>query len=1137
MPHHLLRSAALAAVLCLPAQALAGSIAGNVQDQAGAPLAGMEVRLWAHSEEAKGKRIAHALVTEADGLFRFEEVAVGTYLLDARMAPGVVAGVADRWYDVSEPWADGWIEAAADPIEVTGASAIEDLTLTLLPAGGLDGRVLVEGAARAGMLVRAEAVQSCRYHHGDQSWASQEGVSDEFVGVFMMRGLRPVSYRLVLYDPAGLAGTSWVAGPFQVAVGEVLALGDLALPVPAADPYEPNDGPWEEGAGSVDEAVLRAAPGQPWVSAGARIAPRGSGDTDWYCFDVRPEDRFGFEAAAPRGPAAPCAVHPWLDPVVSFWAATDPDAPPVLLLEDDDSLGDRDAFVDTGELLEPGRHCVAVSMYGDRDWIGRDQHVGGEYSLRVYLGNRRPHLSVRLGDGDAPPIVDLEEGEELCLDLEYSDPDGEPPRLLVSHLDQAATPVADGRLEELGPGQARYCWTADQRAAEGSPYQLDVSATDGEYAAKRAVVVRVAAVNVPPAAPEPVAPEDGAVLAGARVRLVVETPPDADGDPLKLEFELRLAGDALPIVGREPEGDDGLTAWTTPVLADDTTACWRARAYDDHDNGHSLWSEQRCFAVDTVNTPPAAPVLTKPAENGQVLVRRPLLAALNPTDPDDLVVHVVFELSEDEAFAGAWRGRVRQGRRSLTTTWRAEADLDWGGTYFARAYAEDERGQTSPYSAVHPFSVKDNVAPGVVELSPDGLFEPACEGQVFTDARPGSVLVAPVLDPEQEAVTLEVRIVELDADGAEGAVLVDVAVPAAPEGAPTEVSFDPSLLEEDGHYLLAVRAADGTDATAWRRCELWIDLENSPPGPLRILEPEPGLTLPEGQELFTVKVDNGTDAELGIPGRTLELAWCAARALELVRCESDPAEWARLPFWWALDHTEFGVSGGGPGETWHVRVCAIDEHDVCGPQASTFVDFWDNRPPGPVRIVTPPPGTEVPPTHDLIRIEVTNTSDPDLGRPGTSVELAVCATQRPDKRDCGEDSRAWERVRMTSYDPADTTGFFVRGRPGQTWWVPVCAIDERGLCGPGDETWFTFLEPAGPPSDPDAGGPDGGGGLVGPDAGVGPDAYYEASPAPAQAAADDGCDCRIGAGAGPSLFQMCFILIHLSLLVSRRRPW
>jgi MYXO-CTERM domain-containing protein len=138
-----------------------------------------------------------------------------------------------------------------------------------------------------------------------------------------------------------------------------------------------------------------------------------------------------------------------------------------------------------------------------------------------------------------------------------------------------------------------------------------------------------------------------------------------------------------------------------------------------------------------------------------------------------------------------------------------------GAEYFARVRAEDARGGFSPWSNVRRFRLKDNLPPGAPGL--DG----ACRTVTYTPDPPTQLTVINPIDPEGEAVTLQLEIHFLDDDPDAVAPLITASVPMDTSAGTTVIPFDGSGLV-DGNYRWRVRASDGELTSDWTGCDFIV---------------------------------------------------------------------------------------------------------------------------------------------------------------------------------------------------------------------------------------------------------------------------------------------------------------------------
>ncbi len=144
-------------------------VTGTVYDSAGAPLAGVAVRLGASGGDPRGSRESSMGETGADGSFSIEGVAPGAYSAWA-VGPGVPASRYSK------------------SIEVKAGEDLRDLALTLETGGGVQGSVLDE---------RGRPVAGARIStHGDHGHHGAGDAHANAEGRFQLSGLLPGAWRL-----------------------------------------------------------------------------------------------------------------------------------------------------------------------------------------------------------------------------------------------------------------------------------------------------------------------------------------------------------------------------------------------------------------------------------------------------------------------------------------------------------------------------------------------------------------------------------------------------------------------------------------------------------------------------------------------------------------------------------------------------------------------------------------------------------------------------------------------------------------------------------------------------------------------------------------------------------------------------
>ncbi len=811
-----MRLPALVALLCCSSAVLwcsnsfAATISGRVTNTSGAGVQS-EVRLWARSGKwfSFSPPNGQVQTSAAAGTYSFTNVPAGDYLVDCR--PG--GGNGDRWFDLD---GNGYVAADADLITVTASQTRSGVDIVVEQSGGADGVVLLGGNLAAGMQVRVERVSDPRVHHNEDSKGA------EHQGEFHMRGLPPGSYRVVAHDPTGVNDDEVTAAPFTIGAGATFNAGTFSLSAAAADPTEPNNS-------RAAATMFTASRSTPYNSpANARIAPRGS-DVDWYCTTAAAGERF---IARVQGvvnvEGGMSHESPWVDPVVAVYRNNA--AGTFVRIDDDDDSGPLvlDSLLDTGEIAA-GQVCFVVSTFGDTAFTGASQGSAGPYKLTVTYGNRGPTITVTQGGMPAPATVTLNEGDVLSLDVAWVDPEMDPTLTASWNLAGASGASASMGSFNTAMPNGTFLWRAPQTAAEDSPYVLSLRVGDGDIVHTVNVNVIVNAVNVAPTVPVPLTPADGGFVPVQTPALVCRESTDEDQETLSYDYEVYYGPDdggvavqTGTVVGRDggwlPDagGPAATVAFTTTVIPENTHVRWRARAYDGHPaNGHSSWSSFATFVVDAMNDPPAAPVLEKPADGDTVMVIRPTLSAIPPIDPEGDAYSLYFEIAKDPAFmmSEGTSPPVAVGP-GATTMWTFDVkDLDWGGQYFARAWAVDVRSGKSTFSNVNGFRIRANSPPTV---PPFVLPLPEDCSMSFLDAKPLSVELGNSMDPEGDPIRIQLRIFLAREDPMTATPAFD-RTQLQTNGA-TEFDTSMAVIPRDVQHRLMARALDPFGASGWSEC-------------------------------------------------------------------------------------------------------------------------------------------------------------------------------------------------------------------------------------------------------------------------------------------------------------------------------
>ncbi len=769
--------------------AQAADISGTVKDSAAAAIPGMLVRVW--EPAGKGWSITSDTLTAADGTYTFSGLAAGTYRVDARMPPGYTGNYGDVWHDVKAPISNGLIFADADDITVVDADVMTDIDLLMFSGGGFDLNL-----AQSGITVRLQAESDIRIHHQDDT---QFGVPPQ-TGIVFFRGMAPSllasHYWWITYDPNGLFATT-VGGFVDIIEGaNASASGTLgAMP---ADANEPND-----AATAVTTPLIAQLP----FTASAPVISAGN-DVDFYCIDALAGDRYIARASAEvivNGVAQP---HPWFDPMIGWW-----DGAAFSIVNDDAIPGQTyDSELDTGLIASSGRYCFAVSTFGDADFDGIGLGSRGTYDFEVIRGNTPPTLAVTQGGTPtpAPPTeIEVQEGVEIGFDLTYSDPQGDPVTIEVIHVDAAGNPVVVGVLTDT-QGTGTYVWTPSQTDATNSPFEITFRISDGEFEVEVTVIVRVAAVSLPPTLPVLISPIDDEILTATSTLLVLENAVDLDGDSISYQFEAEFGEpDEVPeFEDTRTENPSGQTSSPIAGLVENTWVSWRARAFAG--GRYSSWTARERFFVNVQNDPPEAPVIIKPATGSEVAELQPTIAVTVPEDPEGDDITLKIEIARDVDFADivVTSDPLPPGADVLMLSWQVTQNLEYGGEYFVRAIAQDTLGASSPYSEITTFFVSFE----------SELLPPSFGGEWGNCA----------LETVNEAPT-EVRILNVDGTGDTITFEVIIASADAPEVALAQASAAQAIGSETivtlpafeaapGNYVLNVRAIRRDLQTEWAGC-------------------------------------------------------------------------------------------------------------------------------------------------------------------------------------------------------------------------------------------------------------------------------------------------------------------------------
>jgi MYXO-CTERM domain-containing protein len=152
-------------------------------------------------------------------------------------------------------------------------------------------------------------------------------------------------------------------------------------------------------------------------------------------------------------------------------------------------------------------------------------------------------------------------------------------------------------------------------------------------------------------------------------------------------------------------------------------------------------------------------------------------------------------------------------------------NLEWGGSYYARAKGLDSRGAETPYSNVNQFNVRANSSPTAPAL---GTPFNNCGATGFTVTQPpGQITVPNVNDVEMDVITVEVQLFKASDDPATATPLFATAVNQ--QGALDTLVLFTGVQWANGDYRVRTRFKDPYNTTAWTECVFTLAV--APPMP------------------------------------------------------------------------------------------------------------------------------------------------------------------------------------------------------------------------------------------------------------------------------------------------------------------
>lgn len=363
-----------------------------------------------------------------------------------------------------------------------------------------------------------------------------------------------------------------------------------------------------------------------------------------------------------------------------------------------------------------------------------------------------------------------------------------------------------------------------------------------------------------PDAPVPFAPVAGAEVDSQRPTLEWTNATDPGGDTLVYEVEIYSDATLTTLLMSQTgvsESSPLSSWWTDSLVAENTDAYWRVRAWDPQVAGP--WSQTESFFVNSWNEAPETPVPLFPVDGETVgdLSPSPTWADAIDADRDALTYEIrVMDDAGIELTSGSTAGR--------DVSWAVDLVLSENASYAWDVRAVDPDGLASEWSATEPFFVSgDNEAPDdVIWISP--LHEDSIE------------TLSPILratesvDPEGTPLRYRFEIDRVGTFDGEDLAINEVEHTGTGE-AVWALSEDAIELIPNSLWYGRVRALDGDDVgSTWAAIEFFVRGGNDAPPAPGLLSPEDQSVAPTNRPIFVVS--NVADPEGDIVGYQFRLS-------------------------------------------------------------------------------------------------------------------------------------------------------------------------------------------------------------------------------------------------------------------------
>jgi hypothetical protein len=373
-------------------------------------------------------------------------------------------------------------------------------------------------------------------------------------------------------------------------------------------------------------------------------------------------------------------------------------------------------------------------------------------------------------------------------------------------------------------------WTADTSLTADSIFRLR------PYEGKILVAASADPCDIPPTVPQLASPAAGASISTQPTLCLNNSSHGSCSSPVTYVFQIATDPGFAGVVrqsGYVGEGS-GTTCFTTSAALDTGRRYyWRAKA----SNGtvESSWSGSRDFT--TPNTPPGAPGLQSPPDQGTVTAVRPTLSAAKVTDPDGTSLVYYFQVSKFSNFSSltASSGQVTESGGSFS--WQVNVNLENQTTYYWRVRAYDGIAYSN-WSSTGEFTV--DVATVNNPPTTPGVYAPPDGGTIASE--PVILRWNNSTDADGDQLTYDVEV----GDSA-GTTQIESATGLTQGGGGTTAFTLTEALTSGSWYRWRVRAFDGNEYSPWMSYAYFLfdsgSGPNTPPDPPLLISPQPSDTL------------------------------------------------------------------------------------------------------------------------------------------------------------------------------------------------------------------------------------------------------------------------------------------------------